>query len=158
MTCRKPSHNTLHKYTDLFYYYYKSKTKSYSLWYLHFKSLAWGSWKPLQWTAWWNCSIVFQHSLAQSVLWGTESQSISECGRRVLSFFCIFPHRHCSRPGSGSAPWRHPRRHHLQHLQWEQIPFLQHQLQYRSAGKPVKYENSSILDKMHAWTHQKVEK
>lgn len=40
-----------------------------------------------------NCSIVFQHSQAQSVLWSIESQSInlSEFGRRVLRFFlCEF--------------------------------------------------------------------
>lgn len=40
-----------------------------------------------------NCSIVFQHSQAQSVLWSIESQSInlSEFGRRVLRFFlCVF--------------------------------------------------------------------
>lgn len=65
-------------------------------------------------------------------------------------FVWIFPHRHCSCPGSGSAPWRHPRRHHLHHLQWEQIPFLQHQLKYRSDRNFWQ-----DFDKMHTKNNQK---
>lgn len=66
--------------------------------------------------------------------------------QKSIEFFCVFffPHRHCGRPGSGSAPWWHPWRHHLQHLQWEQIPFFQHQLQYRSVKNPI-CENGLIL-------------
>ncbi len=57
------------------------------------------------------------------------SQSIKWVWQRSIEFFVyFFSHRHCGIPSSGTAPWRHPKRHHLQHLQWEQIPFLQHQL------------------------------
>lgn len=135
-------------------FYYKSYTKSWSLCNCHFQVLAWGSWKLLQWTAWWK----LQHRI--SALAGTVSfvkhwkpihQFKWVWQKSIEGFFVwIFPHRHCSCPGSGSAPWRHPRRHHLHHLQWEQIPFLQHQLKYRSDRNFWQ-----DFDKMHTKNNQK---